>query len=197
MTHRPDSAIATNSGKSFDPHPEGQFTALCVDCINLGEKVEEYAGQPKKLAAKVALVFRTTETRDDGEHYDISKEFTLSTNEKGNLRKFLTSWRGRSFTDEEAQRFEVSSVVGVPALVTIEHKKSRNDRRYANLVSVTRLPKGLEPPVTGEYARADYWGERKAEYAKEAAAFRTDTSAPSQPIDLPESLDNDDDDLPF
>jgi hypothetical protein len=199
MTHKPDTAVATDSGKSFDPHPEGQFSAQCVDCINLGEKVEEYAGQSKSLRAKVALVFRTGEAREDGELYEISKEFTLSTNEKGNLRKFLTSWRGRSFTDQEAERFEVHTLVGVAALITVEHKKSRNDRKYGNIVSITRLPKGLEPPDVGEYERPEFWASRKKEYADEAAKFRAETQAPQgEPLnDFPEALDEGDDDLPF
>lgn len=191
---KPDTAVATDSGKTFTPHPEGQFSAACVDCINLGEKVEQYAGQGRKLTHKVSLVFRTGETRDDGEYHEVSKEFTLSTNEKGNLRKFLTSWRGRSFTDQEAERFEVHTLVGVPALLTVEHKKSGAGRTYANIISVTRLPKGLEPPATGEYERAEFWEKRKKEYAEEAAKFRAETSAPS---DLPEALDEEDDDLPF
>lgn len=197
MSYKPDPTVATDSGKSFEPHPEGQHIAVCVDCINLGEKVEEYPGQPKKLVAKAALVWRSGLTREDGEYHEISKEFTLSTNERGNLRKFLTSWRGRSFSDAEAQRFELHTVVGVPALLMVEHKVSGSQRRYANIVSITRLPKGLEAPDVGEYTRAEFWEKRKKEYAEAAAKFRGDTATEAGSNDFPEALDEGDDDLPF
>ena len=66
------------------------------------------------------------------------------------------------------------------------------------------LPKGMLAPTLPLYERADYWADRKTEYAAAAAAHRgKQPSAPADPNshddgdpgmdDLPEP----DDDLPF
>ncbi len=169
-----DKISAKSSDSKFKPHPEGQFIAQCVDVIDLGEKVEDYAGKPKKLSHKCALVFRTGEVNPEtGDLIDISGEYTVSMGELAKLRAILESWRGKAYKDDELDDVPLDKLEGQWAMIQVDQKLSSNQRRYARILSVTPVPKQMKgnlPPVA-EYKRADYWGEKKAAYAKEAEAF--------------------------
>lgn len=205
MAHKPDSITAKSSGKSFTPHPEGQFVAVCCDVIDFGEKVEEFPGMPAKLSHKCGIVFRTGELGGDGKPIDVVREFTVSMNDKANLRKFLEAWRAKSYTDDQAEEgAPLEKLAGKGALVTIEHKTSGAGRTYANLIGISPIPKQMASialPATGDYERPDYLLKRKEEYAEEAKRFRATVNAPKSTRNddyegFPEDTGSDDD-LPF
>ena len=192
-----DEVTATNDGGSFEPHAAGQFAARCVDVLNMGEKVEQFGDHPQKLVKKCALVFVTGEKRDDGNPDTVSVEFTVSMGERANLRRFLEDWRGKSYTDEEADAgVPIHKLEGQPALITVEHKKSSKKRLYAKIKAVQPLPKQMQAsaPTSEGYKRAEWWGERKKEYAAGAKLFKE--NAATMPDEVTEPDDNSDD-LPF
>ena len=197
-----DKISAKNSDSKFRSHPEGQFVAQCVDVIDLGEKVEDYAGQPKKLSHKCALVFRTGEKNDKGEPHDIGQEYTVSMYEKANLRKALESWRGTPYTEAQVEAgVPLHKLTGQWALITVAHKTSAKGRTYAFVQSIVGVPAMLkERPVFGEYKRAEFWQERKDEYAQEAAKFRALHAGPVGEVDddgFPPPSDDEANQLPF
>ena len=77
----------------------------------------------------------------------ISQEFTLSMHEKANLRKFLESWRGKGFTEDEAKEFDITKLLGIPCMINIIHKEAKNGNIYANISNVSAMPKGVEAPA--------------------------------------------------
>jgi hypothetical protein len=77
----------------------------------------------------------------------ISKEFTLSMNEKANLRKFLQSWRGAEFTKEQAEKFDITALLGVPCMLSVIHKTSGAGKVYDEITSVSKMPKGMTCPA--------------------------------------------------
>jgi hypothetical protein len=92
-----------------------------------------------------------TETKvfkeENGEQpHVISKEFTLSMNEKATLRKFLEGWRGKSFTEKEAESFDITVLLGKPCMLSIIHKQAKNGNTYAEISSVSSVPKGMNVP---------------------------------------------------
>jgi hypothetical protein len=144
--------IATNEGKTFTLTPAGNYVARCYSMIHLGTLQEEYKGEKKELN-KVRITWELpTETHvfneEKGEQpFSISKEFTLSLHEKATLRKFLESWRGKGFTEEEAKRFDISKLLGVPCMINIIHKVSeKSGNKYADIASISAMPKGLSCP---------------------------------------------------
>lgn len=165
---------------------EGQAQCVLVDVINLGIHQESYMGGPPKMTHKCALVWQIDEVNPDtGKRFEMSKEFTVSMSEKANLRKFLGMWRGKSYTDEEAMEgAPLHKLYAVNGLMQIEHKQSKSnpDRTYANIVSVTGLPKSMKKLEPQEYARSEHWKEK--------------INAP-QEEEMPGALQDDDDDLPF
>lgn len=168
----------------YAPCPEGSFAAACVDVIDLGEKVEQFEGNPEKLVRKVALVYRTAEVNDSGEPCDVSKEFTLSMHERAGLRKHLEAWRGKPYSEDAIQQgVPLHKLVGQPAFLGIGHKTSKKGRTYAVIMSVMKVPNGMTIPPAKDYTRPDFWEERKAEYAKGASEYRSSINAPRAKAD--------------
>jgi len=197
-----DVITAKGSDSKFTPHPEGQYIGVCVDVVNLGEKVQDFPGTTKYLASTCALVFRTGETNaETGEYIDIAREFTVSMGEKANLRKFLEQWRGRPYGKDDIEKgVPLHKLEGQPALLTVSHKVSAKNRTYANITACVGVPKQMANTVTqyADYERAEYWTEKKKAYAEEAARFRADSTPPAEhDEEYANALADGPDDFPF
>lgn len=151
---------SAGESKSFTPAPQGVHQAVCVDCIDKGWLEVTYAGKTKKQH-KVTVAWQIDEKRDDGKRFVVFKRYTLSLNEKATLRKDLESWRGKPFTDLELDGFDVENVIGVNALINVQHKAVA-DRTYANVVAVMPLHKGMPKIAAVDYVREQ---DRKPEDA--------------------------------
>lgn len=192
--------IPSGTSGQYKAHPEGQYTAVCVDVIDLGERPESFKDQPAKLKQKAAFVFRTGEVNaETGRPFDITAEYTVSMDRRSGLRQLLEAWRGKSY-DEDYPKPPLHLLEGQAGLVSVEHKTSPSSgRTYAKIKTIAPLPKQMPKPETGEYTRADYWGTRKAEYAEAAAKWREAHLPPAAESidDFPAALDDDDSSLPF
>ena len=145
--------VSEGSGsKNFLPHPEGAYSAVCVDVVDLGF-VETSYGTKHKVRAVFYGGEDTVGSDNETLPMLIFATFTASLHEKANLRTFLQSWRGKPFTEEELHAFDLESLVGAPALVQVMHNKV-GEKTYANITSIMRLPKGQKaPPIPSEYVR--------------------------------------------
>lgn len=151
-------ASDTGSGKDFDPVPEGSHLAVCDMFVDLGIQETNYNGQVKQQH-KIYLRWqvpslRSKWTKDDVEYEGpmaIGSKFTLSLHEKASLRKILQSWRGRAFTPDELKKFDVTTVLGAPCLITVTHEPKDGGGVYANVGAVAKLPPGVPAPqIEGE-----------------------------------------------
>lgn len=194
-----DEINARGSDSKFKPHEPGQFSAICCDVIDLGDKVESFQNQPAKLTHKCALVFITRS--ETGEAGEISREFTVSMGEKANLRKFLEQWRGRKYDqDQVEQGVPLHKLEGQTALITVANETSKQGKTYANITACVGIPRQMKDsaPSANGYKRAEFWAERKAKYAEEARKFRVEEAPDSFDDREPDSDRMDDsDDLPF
>jgi hypothetical protein len=131
-----------NGGGNFEREliPAGIQVARCYSMIEIGTVAETWEGQ-SKLSKKVRLTFelpnemRVFKPENGEQPMSISKTFTLSMHEKAGLRKFLESWRGKTFTEEEAKRFDVSKLLGAAGILIITHSE-KDGKTYANISSV-------------------------------------------------------------
>ena len=184
-------AKAASEG-GYIPAPEGQFSAVCVDVIDLG-LVTSTGQWGTKTAHKVALVFQIDERDDDGKRFEVAERFTLSMHEKAALRKFLGQWRGKSYTEEEAAKgVPLDKLEGQPAVITIEHRTS-GDKTYANILAIAKPVKGMPALKPDGYVRSEHWAKKRAE--REAAMAAEKQTAPTRSVE--EILRTDTDDLPF
>ena len=125
----------------------GTYIARCYSMIHIGTLGYEWQGE-KVLTNKISITFELpTEMREFGDKKEmkpivLSQEYGLSLGKKSKLRPLLESWRGKVFTDEELENFDVSKLVGVPAFISVIH----NEKGYAEIASISKLPKGTECP---------------------------------------------------
>ena len=195
----PDQVTAKDSGKSFTPHPAGQFAARCVDTVDLGECVSSFPGTPETLVHKCAIVFRTGELNaENGKDIDVAQEFTVSMNEKANLRKFLEAWRGKSYRAEQVQEgVPLDKLVSNWALISVEQKQSAKGRTYSIIKAISPLPDVMPKPTLLPYGREAYWEEKKAANAKASSEFRAKIGAPALGATEDDLGEDPEDDLPF
>jgi hypothetical protein len=76
----------------------------------------------------------------------IQARFTASLHKKSQLRSLLESWRGRAFTEDELKGWTLKNILDVACMVTVVHSES-NGRTYANVKTVSKLPKGFTAPA--------------------------------------------------
>lgn len=123
----------------------------CYGVIDLGTHINPQHGSK---ARKVLLQWelpgeRHVFSQEKGEEpFVVSRQFSLSLNEKGLLRPFLVAWRGVDFTPEELNKFDIAKLANQPCMVTVIHKRD-GDKVYANVSQVAKLPKqmGECPPA--------------------------------------------------
>ena len=131
----------------------GTYVARCVAMIEIGTIPVDY-GKGQKTAKKVAITWELpTETHvfDEakGEQpFVVSKKYSLSMHAKAMLRKDLESWRGQKYTEEQAERVDITKLLGQPCMLTIIHEAGKKDisKVYSTVASVTKLMKGQVCP---------------------------------------------------
>lgn len=182
-----DTLTATNVDKRILP-PENQYTAVCVDGIDLGEQFDE---KFQSWKPEYALVFQLNEINPDtNKPFELSQRFNVFMSAKAKLRLFLGQWRGKPYSEEEAAAgAPLHKLEGVNALVQVAHGASKaTGKKYANIISIMPLPKGTPKIVAENYTRAEYWNEVKAKARK---------PEPAENDTFPKALEEADDDLPF
>ena len=141
--------IASNNGggSNFEPIAEGVHTAICYSIVDLGDQYsEKFNNTSHKVLITWELPDETIEIEGEIKPRAISKEYTLSLNDKANLKKDLEAWRGKKFTDEELKGFDLAQVLGKGCQLQVIHT-SRGEKTYANIASIMGLPKGMKTGV--------------------------------------------------
>lgn len=145
--------ITAKQGAQRELTPAGAHVARCIKVIHFGHIPEiNFHGQNEHIN-KVRITWELpNEMRvfdeDKGEQpLSISKDYTVSLGEKANLRKDLEGWRGKQFTHDQLQGFDIANLLGVECMINIIHrtaKTSGND--YSVVSSISPLPKGTTCP---------------------------------------------------
>jgi hypothetical protein len=141
---------ASGSGGDYDPVPAGTHIAVCDMVVDIG--VQPGSGMFPKPKPQVFIRFQLPneqiEFERDGKKLTgprvIGSTYTASMSEKANLRRDLESWRGKQFTDNEAESFDVASILGKACVVSVTHRE-KEGKTYANITSVGKLMKGVDP----------------------------------------------------
>ena len=139
--------LIVKEGQSFDPVPEGVHQGVCYSIIDVGTQYSETFSKSSHQCIIIwEIPSERIEIERDGERVDlprvVSKKYTLSLSDRANLRKDLESWRGRSFTSEELQGFDVHKLLGANCMIQIIHK-TKDGRTYANISAILPLYKGM------------------------------------------------------
>ena len=207
---------ATNNGTRRELIPAGNYIARCYQMIEIGTINEVILGASKQLHKvrigwELPTELRVFDEAKGEQPLVISKDYTLSLNEKSNLRKMLASWRGKDFTEAEAKCFDITVLVGIPCMLNIIHKPKKTDPTaiFEEIGSISAMPKGVMPaaainkPFVLSY---DTWNDEKfqtlPDFIKtkmqgslEYAALKTPNSKDINHVD--EINSDDANDLPF
>lgn len=132
--------FSTGGGSKAWENPEpGAVSGVLIKVIDQGTQKTTFNGE-EKFAHKVMFTFELESKMSDGKPHIISTTFTASMHEKAALRKFLEGWRGKQYTQQEAESIEPKKLLGQAAMLTLVEKGE-----YVNISSASKLPKGLMP----------------------------------------------------
>ena len=136
--------VSADTAAGFELPPAAAVAARCCLVADLGSQESTFEGKTR-MQRKILLSWELAELRSDGTPFRVSRRFGLSLHENSGLRAFLQAWRGRAFSDDELAGFDLSRLAGAACLLNLAHV-SRAGRDYANILSVSPLPKGMTAP---------------------------------------------------
>ena len=128
--------VAETSG-DYELAPVGVYRAVCTRLLNMGIQETNYGDKHQ-----IHLAFEIDENMADDRPFLMMQNYTVSLNQKARLRKDLEAWRGRAFTGEELQGFDLKTVLGKPLQISVVHSE---DGKYANIGAMMPLGRGQQP----------------------------------------------------
>ena len=137
------SASATST---IEPVPQGTHLAVCTVLVDLGlQENKTYKKWQPKIMLGWEICGETYQDEDGNEKPKmIYSRYTNSLNDGAALRRDLVAWRGRDFTPEELDDFNLVNIVGKSCFITVIHNEV-NGKKYANISSIAGLPKNVTP----------------------------------------------------
>ena len=128
------------------PVEPGVYMAVCIGFIDLGEQYSElFKTYSNKGMYVWELPGETIEIDGEQKPRQLSKEFTISSSNKSNLRKFIESWNGKSYSDDEFLEFDLFDQIGKPCQLNVVLNESKE---YSNVDNLMPIPKGFPAPTT-------------------------------------------------
>lgn len=143
--------VRDKGGSDFKKVPTGNHVAVCNMVADVGLQQTSF-GAKHKIYIRFEIPAERTEYEKDGQKFEgpmtIGMFFTASLSKKASLRPFLEAWRGRAFTKEELEGFDLFNVLGAACMLNVIHQPAENDptKIYANIASIAALPKGFQKP---------------------------------------------------
>ena len=141
--------LAKREQADYRPAPEGLHQGVCVDVMDLGMKDTPF-GKKHKVRFRWQLENRDPET---GKRFSIQKDYTLSLHEQANLTKDLESWRGKRFTLEELNGFDLEVVIGANCQIQVVHNAGKEGQTWANVQTIVPINSKMTKIHPEEYVR--------------------------------------------
>lgn len=128
------------------PVEPGVYMAVCIGFIDLGEQYSEmFKSHSNKGMYVWELPGETIEIDGEQKPRQLSKEFTISSSSKGNLRKFIESWNSKSYSDDEFLDFDLFDQIGKPCQINVVLNETKE---YSNVDNIMPIPRGFPAPTT-------------------------------------------------
>lgn len=162
------SIIAKKKKTEFTPAPEGLHSAVCCDVVDLGI-VESQWGSAHKVQIRWQLEEKDAKT---DKPFMVVSKYTLSLHEKSRLRPMLEAWRGRKFTNDELDGFDLEALIGVNCQVQVIHDIKDDGGVWANVQAVVPPPKnGIKLRVSDDYVRVQDRPDEQFSGSKEQSGY--------------------------
>lgn len=142
--------IAKSNKSDFTPAPEGLWPAVCCDVVDQGMVPSQW-GESHRVQIRWQLEDIDPKS---GKPYMALRGFRLSLHEKSSLRPMLEAWRGKKFTAEELEGFDLEKLIGVNCQVQIIHNIQTGGNVYSNIQAVVPAARGVAKlAIRGDYIR--------------------------------------------
>jgi len=147
--------------------PPGTHLAVCYRVVDLGTQPDTGFGSKEKLCIFFELPHERITIKDAAGHdkevpMGMSRFYSKTLGKRSNLRKDLEAWRGRAFTKEELDGFDLSAILGKACQLQV----ADNGEGKSQIVAVVGVPKGTSvPPASNpimEYSISE--GKDSAKY---------------------------------
>lgn len=207
------SLVPPSPTSNHPPMPTGRIKARCHFMASVGRQAVDWQGE-KKLQPKVVIGFmfpeHTHTFNDDAgpEPYYKSKTYTFSMHPKSALRRDLTAWRGKAFSDAEANSFDIATVLGTALEINIIEGDKEDARWIDSLMKIGNqadcppLPNApieysIDAHNADDFAQLPKWVQ---EMAMASIDWKAPGAAPSEPVATGGNIDpmaEDASDIPF
>ena len=134
---------AKTATNTFAPCPEGTYQATLTEIVDLG--LQQSVGFDAK--PRLRLVYEVEETNPKtGKPYRVSEFVTNSLfknkHKTSKLRERVETLLGRDLTAKEVEPegFDLETLLGTEATLTIYHKESEDGKIWARVKNVERVP---------------------------------------------------------
>jgi hypothetical protein len=188
-------AKGSGNGGDFETIPTGPQHAVCAFVVDIGTHAGSYQGKPIQRHQCV-VCWELSEHMTQGEHagkpFMVSKFYTVSLNEKANLRKDLEAWRGKAFTEEELAGFDLEKLIGVNCMLNIVEKHRQDGKTFREVSSIMPAIKGLPKLAVVNTVPPEWVLKRREESIEAQEAVNSGVRAPAY-----QAPAQDDDSLPF
>ena len=176
--------IKDRAKPSLPPVPGGTYMAVCVYSIDIGEQLCEFKDKGKSYNNQVMLGFElagvTIEIDGKQEPRTLGRTFNVAKSKNAALRKFVSAWNAKEYSDEEFMEMDTNELVGKPAMLNVVLNESGE---YSNIESVMQVPVGFPAPqATLPLIRFDMepWDQKAFEALPEWAQERIKKSTQYQ-----------------
>lgn len=122
--------------------PVGTHIAVCYRIVDLGTQPDSGFGEKQKVVIFWELPHERIVVEGKERPMGMSRFYTKTLSKRGNLRKDLVAWRGREFTKEELEGFELRNILGKPCQLSVV----ANEQGKSQVDAVVAVPKGMAVP---------------------------------------------------
>ena len=130
-------SMKADEGGVFEQPPTGPQAAVLTRIIDIGTHTDTSPQFGEQTRHQVVFMWELAELMTDQRPFTIQAFYTLSMNEKANLRKMLESWRGRTFDAGEDVQIDIA--LGKSCLLNVTETATGKSK----VGSVSRVPKGM------------------------------------------------------
>lgn len=136
----------------YEPIPNGSYPAICYLIADIGEHWQEpmEKGKEGRWQRQIVIGWEVQNVKEDepDKVYYIHSFYSASLGKNSNLRRDLANWRGKEFTPEELQNFDLRNVLRAPCLLQIASKTKKDGTQRDAVTGIGKLPRGMQalPP---------------------------------------------------
>lgn len=138
--------IKDRAKAKIPPIEPGVYMAVCIGFVDIGNQYSEFF---KHYDNKCIFIWEIpgelVEVDGEMKPRQLSKEFKFSTDSRSNLRKFIESWTGVTYSDEDFAEFDTDDLLGKACQLNVV---LNDTKEYASVDYLMAIPKGFPAPKT-------------------------------------------------